>query len=157
MKPAILIIEDDPAISNLVRHWMEKHTDGEGSPVNIEQATTLEAGMLLAPKATAIILDLGLPDSPDAHETARKIPELRKYAPVIVLTSYANSERAAESELLEVCVKEYGAEVCVFKTMLDTKGLEWFMLMVQAAMCRRVYAEHAGLYMPAPSLYSGSR
>lgn len=159
MKPTILIIEDDPTIAILIRNWMEKHTEGQGSPVNIEQAHTLATGLGIAPKASAIILDLGLPDSRNPDETARRIPELRKHAPVIVLTSYADSERPAESELLELCVKEYGADACVFKTMLDTKGLEWLMLMLQAAMHRRVYnsAAHDGLYMPARSMYSKRR
>lgn len=158
MKPTILIIEDDPTVAILIRAWMEKHTAGKGSPVIIEHATTLAAGFSAAPKATAIILDLGLPDSIDPATTARQIPALRAYAPVIVLTGYQDTDRPAESELLEICVKQYGAEACVFKAMLDTKGLEWFMLMLQAAMCRRVYANQSrdGLYMPASRRYRSS-
>ncbi len=155
MKPTILVIEDDPTIAIIIRAWMEKHTPGDGSPVEVQQAMTLAAGFASAPQATVIILDLGLPDSIDPVATARQIPLLRQYAPVIVLTSYQDADRPAESELLESCVKEYGADVCIFKAMLDKSGMEWFMLMLQAAMCRRVYEKQSrdGLYMPARRQY----
>lgn len=155
MKPTILIIEDDPTIAIIVRAWMEQHTPGEGSPVAVEQAMTLAMGFMAAPRATVIILDLGLPDSKDPHATAKQIPLLRQYAPVVVLTSFQDAERPAESELLEACVKEFGADACVFKTMLDKNGMEWFMLILQAAMCRRVYEKQSrdGLYMPTKRQY----
>ncbi len=74
-KPKILVVEDDPAINNLIRTTLETqeyqyHTAQNGSGALME---------VLSYKPDVVILDLGLPDM-DGVEHHREDSQLEQYS-----------------------------------------------------------------------------
>ena len=57
-KPKILVVEDDPAISNLIRTTL----DTQGYQYHMAQTGSGALMEVLSYKADVVILDLGLPD-----------------------------------------------------------------------------------------------
>jgi DNA-binding NarL/FixJ family response regulator len=90
--------------------------------------------------AHLIILDLTLPDSQDPLDTMKAIPELRKCAPVIVLTGREDTDFPLDRDITIQGVAEYGADAVLFKSMMQTpEGMDWLVLAMQTSLLRRAY------------------
>lgn len=136
----ILIIEDERGIVLAIDSWFRLHSKTLANVV-LDWAPDLKAGFERAKDAHLIILDLTLPDSPDPLETLKVIPELRRCAPVVVLTGREDSNYPPDRDITILGVSEYGAECVLFKSMMQTvpNGMDWLILMMQAALLRRAY------------------
>ena len=85
-KPRILVVEDDPAISNLIRTTLETqeyqfHTAQNGSGALMEEVSY---------NPDVVILDLGLPDM-DGVEIIKKIRGWSN-VPIIVVSARAEDQ-----------------------------------------------------------------
>ena len=86
MKKKILVVEDEPHISNLVKFILEKNGFG------VLQAFVGQEGLTMAKreKPDLIILDVMMPNM-DGFEVAKKLAEMKetKNIPIIMLSSAA--------------------------------------------------------------------
>ena len=98
-KSKILVIEDDPAITNLIRTTLDTQD------YQYHTARTGSAGLMdaVAYNADVIILDLGLPDM-DGVEIIRKI---RGWSTVPIIVVSARSEDSDKVEALDAGVDDY--------------------------------------------------
>jgi DNA-binding response OmpR family regulator len=78
----VLVIEDESAISDLVRLYLTR--DGFGVHTESDGARGLEAAQRLRP--VAIVLDVGLP-SMDGTEVCRRLREAGDWTPVLFVTA----------------------------------------------------------------------
>ncbi len=135
----ILIIEDERGIVLAIDSWFRHHSKTL-TKITLNHAFDLQTGLEMAHEAHLIILDLTLPDSQDPMETLRRIPELRKHAPVIVLTGREDADFPPDRNMTVDGISEYGAEAVLFKSMMQTpEGMDWLILAMQAALLRRAY------------------
>ena len=98
-KPKILVVEDDPAITNLIRTTLDTqdyqyHTARTGSGALLDAVSY---------NADVIILDLGLPDM-DGVEIIRKI---RGWSEVPIIVVSARSEDQDKVEALDAGADDY--------------------------------------------------
>ncbi len=98
-KPKVLVVEDDPAIMNLIRTTLETqdyqyHTAKNGSSAIMDAVSY---------NADAVILDLGLPDM-DGVEIIRKI---RGWSNVPIIVVSARSEDQDKVEALDAGADDY--------------------------------------------------
>ena len=98
-KSKILVIEDDPAITNLIRTTLDTQD------YQYHTARTGSAGLMdaVAYNADVIILDLGLPDM-DGVEIIRKI---RGWSTVPIIVVSARSEDSDKVEALDAGAEDY--------------------------------------------------
>ena len=98
-KSKILVIEDDPAITNLIRTTLDTQD------YQYHTARTRSAGLMdaVAYNADVIILDLGLPDM-DGVEIIRKI---RGWSTVPIIVVSARSEDSDKVEALDAGADDY--------------------------------------------------
>lgn len=98
-KSQILVIEDDPAITNLIRTTLDTQD------YQYHTARTGSAGLMdaVAYNADVIILDLGLPDM-DGVEIIRKI---RGWSTVPIIVVSARSEDSDKVEALDAGADDY--------------------------------------------------
>lgn len=98
-KPKILVIEDDPAITNLIRTTLETQD------YQYHFAQTGVAGLMEATSynADAMILDLGLPDM-DGVDIIRKV---RGWSAVPIIVVSARSEDDDKVEALDAGADDY--------------------------------------------------
>lgn len=98
-KSKILVIEDDPAITNLIRTTLDTQD------YQYHTARTGSAGLMdaVAYNADVIILDLGLPDI-DGVEIIRKI---RGWSTVPIIVVSARSEDSDKVEALDAGADDY--------------------------------------------------
>ena len=98
-KSKILVIEDDPAITNLIRTTLDTQD------YQYHTARTGSAGLMdaVAYNADVIILDLGLPDK-DGVEIIRKI---RGWSTVPIIVVSARSEDSDKVEALDAGADDY--------------------------------------------------
>ena len=98
-KSKILVIEDDPAITNLIRTTLDTQD------YQYHTARTGSAGLMdaVAYNAAVIILDLGLPDM-DGVEIIRKI---RGWSTVPIIVVSARSEDSDKVEALDAGADDY--------------------------------------------------
>ena len=98
-KSKILVIEDDPAITNLIRTTLDTQD------YQYHTARTGSAGLMdaVAYNADVIILDLGLPDM-DGVENIRKI---RGWSTVPIIVVSARSEDSDKVEALDAGADDY--------------------------------------------------
>lgn len=98
-KSKILVIEDDPAITNLIRTTLDTQD------YQYHTARTGSAGLMdaVAYNADVIILDLGLPDM-DGVEIIRKI---RGWSTVQIIVVSARSEDSDKLEALDAGADDY--------------------------------------------------
>ena len=98
-KSKILVIEDDPAITNLIRTTLDTQD------YQYHTARTGSAGLMdaVAYNADVIILDLGLPDM-DGVEIIRKI---RGWSTVPIIVVSARSEDSDKVEALDAGADDY--------------------------------------------------
>ena len=98
-KSKILVIEDDPAITNLIRTALDTQD------YQYHTARTGSAGLMdaVAYNADVIILDLGLPDM-DGVEIIRKI---RGWSTVPIIVVSARSEDSDKVEALDAGADDY--------------------------------------------------
>lgn len=98
-KPKILVIEDDPAITNLIRTTLETQD------YQYHSAQTGNAGVMEAASynADVIILDLGLPDM-DGVDIIRKV---RGWSTVPIIIVSARSEDNDKVEALDAGADDY--------------------------------------------------
>lgn len=139
MIPKLLFVEDDPSLPNLVDFWIKTHAF---SKIEVVRAGTLATARELAPMAAVIVLDLKLPDSHEHLSTLEAIPQLSLHAPVIVLTGFEDPVEPYNQSLLGIAVSDYGADSCLFKSMIFQKGMEGIdllMFFVQSAAHRRAF------------------
>ena len=98
-KPKILVVEDDPAITNLIRTTLDTqdyqyHTAQNGSGAMLEAVSY---------NADVIILDLGLPDM-DGVDIIRKV---RGWSNVPIIVVSARSEDQDKVEALDAGADDY--------------------------------------------------
>ncbi len=129
-----LIIDDDPSISTMLGWYLDTYAKRTGYA--IKPALSLEDGMKLAPQASIILLDYIIPGTPK-EIVLGSIEEMKKHAPVILITGFEGAE-GGNDELLETAIKDYGASFVVFKSMLNSAGMPWLLLVIQAAIMRRL-------------------
>lgn len=98
-KPKILVIEDDPAITNLIRTTLETQ-DYQYHSVQTGSAGVMEAASY---NADVIILDLGLPDM-DGVDIIRKV---RGWSAVPIIIVSARSEDNDKVEALDAGADDY--------------------------------------------------
>lgn len=135
----ILIIEDQRGIVIAIDSWFRQHTKSLRNIV-LDHAPDLKSGLERAPEAHLIILDLTLPDSEDPMTTLKRVPEFRKWAPVIVLTGQEDSNYPVDRDLTSLGISEYGAEAVLYKSMMQTpEGMDWLVLAMQCSLLRRAY------------------
>ena len=98
-KSKILVIEDDPAITNLIRTTLDTQD------YQYHTARTGSAGLMdaVAYNADVVILDLGLPDM-DGVEIIRKI---RGWSTVPIIVVSARSEDSDKVEALDAGADDY--------------------------------------------------
>jgi len=99
---SVLVVEDDPAIADLLRVYLTK----DGSAVRVV-ATGEEALEAFDDSVSVVILDLNLPGSLDGLEVARALRE-RSMVPIVMLS-------ARDQELDRVIGLELGADDYVTK------------------------------------------
>lgn len=93
-KLRILLVEDGEEDAGIFKRVLAKHFP---KPMEIIRASTLkEAEKALAEEKdlSAILLDLGLPDSNDPEETYRHMSRYSEQIPIIVLTCMADHDLA---------------------------------------------------------------
>lgn len=98
-KPKILVIEDDPAITNLIRATLES----QDYQYHFAQNGTVGLMEAASYNADAMILDLGLPDM-DGVEIIRKV---RGWSPVPIIVVSARSEDDDKVEALDAGADDY--------------------------------------------------
>ncbi|MFF3016361.1 PP2C family protein-serine/threonine phosphatase [Streptomyces sp. NPDC057939] len=111
----LLVIEDDPAGGLTVPEIL----DADGHRIRLRSARNLtEAARLLTPDVHCVLLDLSLPgtDTEDGLATLRQVLRLAPRHAVLVLTSEADAERAAEAVRV-------GAQDFLFRDELDGRLL----------------------------------
>lgn len=111
-----LIIEDSPSMAALLVRQMAK--DGHCVAVVSNLADSMHFAASLKPDA--ILLDLGLPDSPSPEGTLDRVPDLQKAAPgaaIGILTGYA-------TEAIKEKAAAVGAHVVQRKDDTFTNGLD---------------------------------
>lgn len=88
----VLVIEDDSLICKLLQVVLEHHGH------SVEIAETYAAGELAIEKThpRMIILDLGLPDG-DGLDLLRKLRDLGRTEPVLVLTAFRQEDKAVRA------------------------------------------------------------
>ena len=135
----ILIIEDEKGIVIAIDAWFRQHTKSLRN-ITLDHAYDLKTGMERAVDAHLIILDLTLPDSQDPLETLKSIPELRKHAPVIVLTGREDASFPLDRDITVQGISEYGADAVLYKSMMQSpEGMDWLVLAMQCSLLRRAY------------------
>ena len=99
VSPRILVIEDDPAVAELVQLYLRN------AGFELAQAATARAARIALAdfRPELIVLDLGLPDT-DGTDLLREIRE-RSAVPVLALT--ARAEDAQKVEALEAGLDDY--------------------------------------------------
>ena len=90
-KPKILVVEDDPAISNLIRTTL----DTQGYQYHMAQTGSGALMEVLSYKADVVILDLGLPDM-DGVDIIKKIRTWNSI-PIIVVSARAEDQDKVEA------------------------------------------------------------
>ncbi len=92
MPGTLLVIDDEPDISHVVRPVLQK------SQVKVESAETGEEGLTKIASRTpdAILLDIGLPDK-SGLDVFRQIQEHDSRIPVIIMTGQGTTETAIEA------------------------------------------------------------
>lgn len=98
-KPKILVIEDDPAIRNLIRTTLET----QDYQYHFAQTGTVGLMEAASYNADAMILDLGLPDM-DGVEIIRKV---RGWSAVPIIVVSARSEDDDKVEALDAGADDY--------------------------------------------------
>lgn len=134
----ILLIEDDISIGVILNDWLEKHGVRK---LMIEQVRSPEEAAGKYDGVAAIILDLTLPPNWPMERTFTLIPDLRKKAPVIVLTGYSEGSEKGDYDFVGRAIGVYGADFCFFKNHLINGGRDWFFRILYAAIERRYYAQ----------------
>lgn len=96
----VLVVEDDPAIANLVRTALESH----GAQVSVAEtaAGAIARAAELSPRV--ILLDLGLPDA-DGIEVVRRVRTWSQSLPIIVVS--ARAEDADKIGALDAGADDY--------------------------------------------------
>ena len=99
----VLVVEDDPAIANLVRTALESH----GAQVSVAEtaAGAIARAAELSPQV--ILLDLGLPDA-DGIEVVRRVRTWSQSLPIIVVS--ARAEDADKIGALDAGADDYLAK-----------------------------------------------
>lgn len=132
----ILIIEDDISIPILLERWLTSHT----SNIVLDHAKTVEDGIARAPEAKCILLDLTIPPKWRPPDTLQLIPELRRHAPVIVLSGYSEGSDEKDAEFAANVIADLGADMVFFKpVIMHSEGVGWLFTAVTAAIGRRLY------------------
>lgn len=133
-KSKILVIEDDPAITNLIRTTLDTQD------YQYHTARTGSAGLMdaVAYNADVIILDLGLPDM-DGVEIIRKI---RGWSTVPIIVVSARSEDSDKVEALDAGADDY---------LTKPFSIEELLARLRAALRRR-QLDDTGL-APQESVY----
>lgn len=133
-KPKILVIEDDPAITNLIRTTLEtqdyQYHSARTGTVGLMEATSYNAD--------AMILDLGLPDM-DGVEIIRKV---RGWSAVPIIVVSARSEDDDKVEALDAGADDY---------LTKPFSIDELLARLRAALRRR-QLDDSGL-SPQESLY----
>ena len=98
-KPKILVVEDDPAINNLIRTTLETqeyqyHTAQNGSGALME---------VLSYKPDVVILDLGLPDM----DGVSIIEKIRSWSSIPIIVVSARTEDQDKVEALDLGADDY--------------------------------------------------
>ena len=96
----VLVVEDDPAIANLVRTALESH--GARVAVAGTAAEAISRAAELSPGV--ILLDLGLPDA-DGIEVVRRVRTWSQSLPIIVVS--ARAEDADKIGALDAGADDY--------------------------------------------------
>jgi len=111
----VLIVEDDPDLVALVKHWLER--DGHQVEHVADGAAALEA-LLWAPLPHLVLLDVMLPKM-DGFEVLRRLrAEPRtKGLPVVMVTSFSRDRDAAHG-------RELGANDYVVKPLMELDFLK---------------------------------
>ena len=110
----LLHLEDNEADAMSVKRALDRYMPD----VNLVRAHTVEeAEELLGPDKppyNVILLDLGLPDSSDGHETFHRIEDVAKGVPIVVLTGF-------DDHNLVLDCADYGAQNYVRKSVISTE------------------------------------
>ena len=122
-KPKILVVEDDPAISNLIRTTLET----QGYQYHMAQTGSGALMEVLSYKADVVILDLGLPDM-DGVDIIKKI---RTWNSIPIIVVSARAEDQDKVEALDAGADDY---------LTKPFSIDEFLARLRAAL-RRSHAE----------------
>lgn len=122
-KPKILVVEDDPAISNLIRTTL----DTQGYQYHMAQTGSGALMEVLSYKADVVILDLGLPDM-DGVDIIKKI---RTWNSIPIIVVSARAEDQDKVEALDAGADDY---------LTKPFSIDEFLARLRAAL-RRSHAE----------------
>ena len=128
MKPQILVVEDNPANSELLCDWL----CGAGYDVfvAVDLAGAFSAVQLAQPHAVLLDVDLGGEDGLDFAQWMRQQPPLQ-HIPVIAVSAHAMMTEQTR-------MREAGCVVCISKPVdfqLLGETLDRFLSPVNAARC----------------------
>ena len=98
-KPLILVVEDDPAVRNLISTTLEAH-DYKHHAAPTGEAAILEAA---SHNPDVILLDLGLPDT----DGAQVIQKIRSWSNTPIIVISARSEDTDKIEALDAGADDY--------------------------------------------------
>lgn len=122
-----LIIEDSPSMAALLVRQMAK--GGHRVIVTSTLGDAMDVAALMQPHA--MIVDLGLPDSPSAENTVEAIPKLKEKSPesaIVVLTGYL-------TDAIKQRAYELGAHAVQKKDDSFKDGLELVKLAINKKNC----------------------
>ncbi|OGF47890.1 MAG: hypothetical protein A2452_11985 [Candidatus Firestonebacteria bacterium RIFOXYC2_FULL_39_67] len=94
----ILIVDDEQNICNILARFLKK----EGYETEIAKIGLDAVTIFKEKKPSLVLLDINLPDI-DGIEVLRKIKEIDKGVPVIMITACMDSERVALTFRLGAC------------------------------------------------------
>ena len=110
----LLVVEDGPGDSRLLREMVSEHDSLNTSVTQVESMSEAEAH-LSGSAVDVIVLDLGLPDA-QGLDAVRRVRAAAPHVPIVVLTGQ-------DDELLAAGALREGAQDYLVKGQIDSRGL----------------------------------
>ena len=133
MVPRILIVEDDPLFVTLIQRWHDDCSVIFHGTLELSVVSTIATARdeIAKGDVKAVLLDLGLPDSPDRAKTVELIKTLRSTWPPIIAIS-----GSVEDSLRRTCHRN-GAVDFIQKTLCASAPTQCIFERVWNAIIRR--------------------
>ncbi len=112
---SVLMIEDNPGDARIIQDML---ADAENIEFAIDWKQTLRGGLesLSENKYDVVLLDLGLPDSPQSSVSFTRVQAISPGVPIIILTGL-------DDETFAVTMVKRGAQDYLIKGRIDTDTL----------------------------------
>lgn len=126
----VLLIEDNPGDARLIREYL---ADARNISFDLQWKSTLAEGLssLSEHKPDVVLLDLGLPDSPNRAASFTRTQSVAPTVPIVVLTGF-------DEETFAVTTVRRGAQDYLLKGKINTETL---VRTIRYAIARRLGGE----------------